>query len=89
MDGVFGLDFGTTNTVASLVEWSGNGLPRVRSLTDMGNGRPHPSVVWYSAEGPVVGCQARDRMSELGLGVFGDTVRSPKMYLGGTTPICV
>ena len=86
---VFGLDFGTTNSLVSFVEDdSGLGHPVVRKLTTVGN-RPHPSVVWYSANGPVVGRAARDQMSELGIGVFGDIVRSPKVFLGGHAPILV
>lgn len=88
MAGIFGLDFGTTNSVASFIN-PHRGAHRPILLTNRDDGRPHPSVVWYSAEGPVVGRKARDRMSELGLGVFGDVIRSPKMYLGSPSPICV
>ena len=53
------------------------------------DGRPHPSVVWYSGTDPVVGRLAKDQLNELGLGVFGDIVRSPKMFLGSPTGIYV
>ena len=87
---IFGLDFGTTNSLISFVQEDREaGQPVVRSLTHLTDGRPHPSVVWFSPEGPVVGRNARDKMSELGVGVFGDIVRSPKIYLGGPTPIVV
>jgi molecular chaperone DnaK (HSP70) len=36
-----------------------------------------------------VGRQAKDQLNELGLGVFGDIVRSPKMFLGSPTGIYV
>ena len=50
---------------------------------------PHPSVVWYPGADPVVGRRAKDQLSELGLGVFGDIVRSPKIYLGSPVGIPV
>ena len=90
MAGIFGLDFGTTNSLISFVQEDREaGRPVVRSLTHLTDGRPHPSVVWFSPEGPVVGRQARDQMSELGIGVFGDILRSPKAYLGGPAPVVV
>jgi molecular chaperone DnaK len=87
---VFGLDFGTTNSLVSFVQ-EDRELDRSvsRPLMHLADGRPHPSVVWYSAERPIVGREARDQMSELGIGVFGDIVRSPKRYLGGQVPIVI
>ena len=70
-----GFDFGTTNSLVSLV--SGD---RVIDLTE--DDRPHPSVVRYEGEEVIVGRAARDALEEVGLGVHGTTVRSPKMYLG-------
>ena len=85
---LFGLDFGTTNSLVSFIQEDREaGHPVVRSLTHLTDGRPHPSVVWFSPEGPVVGREARDQLSELGIGVFGDIVRSPKAYLGGPAPV--
>jgi molecular chaperone DnaK len=69
-----GFDFGTTNSLVSLV--SGD---RVIDLTE--DDRPHPSVVRYEGETVIVGREARDALEEVGLGVHGTTVRSPKMYL--------
>ena len=90
MAGLFGLDFGTTNSLVSFVQEDREaGRPVVRSLTHLTDGRPHPSVVWFAPEGPVVGREARDQMSELGIGVFGDILRSPKAYLGGPAPVVV
>ncbi|MBM3798159.1 MAG: Hsp70 family protein [Acidobacteria bacterium] len=87
MAGIFGIDFGTTNSVASFIQRDPNQnrwLPEV--FTDE-QGRPHPSVVWYSGSDTVVGRQAKDHLGKLGLGVFGDIVRSPKMFLGSQTGI--
>ena len=90
MAAIFGLDFGTTNSLVSFVQEDREaGHPVVRSLTHLTDGRPHPSVVWFSPAGPVVGRNARDKMSDLGVGVFGEIVRSPKIYLGGPAPIVV
>jgi molecular chaperone DnaK (HSP70) len=46
--------------------------------------------VWYPGGGdPIVGRHAKDQLNELGLGVFGDIVRSPKIFLGSPTGIYV
>lgn len=88
MAATFGLDFGTTNSVGTAIEPdpdTGRMSPRI--FTD--DGRPHPSVVWYPGDEPIVGRKAKEQLSELALGVFGDIVRSPKMYLGSPTDIYV
>jgi molecular chaperone DnaK (HSP70) len=88
MAATFGLDFGTTNSVATVIGPDPETMKVVaRVLTH--DGRPHPSVVWYSGTDPVVGRLAKDQLNELGLGVFGDIVRSPKMFLGSPTGIYV
>jgi molecular chaperone DnaK len=82
MAATFGIDFGTTNSLASVVVRDPDtGTAVVRPLTDA-DGRPHPSVVWYKGENPIVGRQAKDQLGEAAVGVFGDVVRSPKMFLG-------
>ncbi|HKP02116.1 MAG TPA: Hsp70 family protein [Chthoniobacterales bacterium] len=89
MAATFGLDFGTTNSVATVIgidPETGQLAPRPLLGPD---DRPHPSVVWYSGSEPVVGRAAMDQLSNLGLGVFGDIVRSPKMFLGSPTGIFV
>jgi molecular chaperone DnaK (HSP70) len=73
---IAGFDFGTTNSLVSIV--SGD---RVVDVLDE-EGRPHPSVVRYEGEEVIVGREARHALEEVGLGVHGNTVRSPKMYLG-------
>ena len=88
MAATFGLDFGTTNSVATVIGPDPETMKvGARVLTH--DGRPHPSVVWYSGTKPVVGRLAKDQLNELGLGVFGDIVRSPKMFLGSPTGIYV
>jgi molecular chaperone DnaK len=44
--------------------------------------QPHPSVVRYEGEETIVGREARRALEEVGLGVYGNTVRSPKFLLG-------
>ena len=89
MAATFGLDFGTTNSVVTAIgvdPETGKLGPRVLLGDDH---RPHPSVVWYSGSQPVVGRPAMDQLSNLGLGVFGDIVRSPKLFLGSPTGMSV
>jgi molecular chaperone DnaK len=74
---IVGFDFGTTNSLISVVQ-----RDRVIDLMDEVDGRPHPSVVRYEGEDVIVGREARRALEEVGLGVHGNTVRSPKMYLG-------
>ena len=45
--------------------------------------RPIPSVVCYEGAQKIRGRDAKRRLSETGRGVYGNIVRSPKMYLGG------
>ena len=88
MPATFGLDFGTTNSVVTVIGPDPETMrvgPRVLAQ----DGRPHPSVVWYSGAEPIVGRHAKDQLNDLGLGVFGDIVRSPKMFLGSPTGIYV
>lgn len=73
---VIGFDFGTTNSLISVV--SGD---KVINFLDDEN-RPIPSVVCYEGVKKIVGRAARERLAEAGLGVHGNIVRSPKMYLG-------
>ena len=57
----FGIDFGTTNSVAAAF----NGR-KVTPFTD-NNKLPHPSVIWYRGDGkPIVGRKAKDKIRELG-----------------------
>lgn len=71
-----GFDFGTTNSLISVVVGD-----RVLDLVDA-VGLPHPSVVRYEGQRTVVGREARQALEEVGSGIHGNTVRSPKMLLG-------
>ena len=74
--GVVGFDFGTTNSLISVVRGR-----RVLNLLDEDE-RPFPSVVCYEGGRTIVGREARRRLTQAGLGVYGNIVRSPKMFLG-------
>lgn len=73
---ILGFDFGTTNSLVSLVR--GTGV--IHYLDE--EQRPIPSVVCYEGERTIVGRKAKERLAEAGLGVHGNVVRSPKMLLG-------
>lgn len=73
---IVGFDFGTTNSLVSVVV--GN---RVIDVLDE-EGLPHPSVVRYEGEEIIVGREARHALEEAGIGVYGNTVKSPKFLLG-------
>lgn len=88
MVATFGLDFGTTNSLISVIRLDGE-TDRFEPSSYLIDGRPHPSVIWYPGDQPVVGRKAMDQLTEFGLGVFGDIVRSPKMFLGSSTGIYV
>lgn len=70
-----GFDFGTTNSVASVVV--GNEV-----ITFLENGQPIPSVVSFEGGKVEVGRAAHKKLASAGLGVQGTTVRSPKTLLG-------
>ena len=73
-DLVFGVDFGTTNSLAALVIGD-----EVRAFTE--EGKPHPSVVWYRGSDVIVGREARRHLESIEGGVAHGFVRSPKMRL--------
>lgn len=72
---VVGFDFGTTNSLASVV--IGTDV-----ITFLENEQPIPSVVSYEGGKVEVGRKAHDKLTSAGLGVQGSTVRSPKTLLG-------
>ena len=76
MKGIFGFDFGTTNSLISFVEGD-----RCISLLDR-SGLPHPSVVCYQGNEVIVGRKAKERLSTGASGIVGNIVRSPKSFLG-------
>ena len=73
---VVGFDFGTTNSLISLVR----GGRTINFLDE--DQRPIPSVVCYEGAQTIAGREARERLARAGLGIHGNIIRSPKMYLG-------
>lgn len=73
---IVGFDFGTTNSLISVVQGD-----RVISFAD-DEGLPVPSVACYEGGSVIVGREAKSRLSEAGLGVHGNVIRSPKTLLG-------
>ncbi len=71
-----GIDFGTTNSLISVISHVG----KVKSFTD--NDRPHPSVIRYENNRILYGNKAREKLEKSGVGVLGNTVRGPKKLLG-------
>jgi molecular chaperone DnaK len=82
--GAFGIDFGTTNSLAAVVD-GGRAISRVDPATS----RPHPSVVWYRGGEVVVGRNARDHMDRSEGGAPPGFVRSPKMSLRREGPLLI
>jgi molecular chaperone DnaK len=72
-----GFDFGTTNSLISVILRG-----RVTNVVADEDGLPFPSVVRYEGERVIVGRAAKQSLDEAGLGVYGNTVRSPKFLLG-------
>lgn len=79
---VFGLDFGTTNSLVSVVQGD-----TVIPLVDRIDGRPHPSVVWYRGGEVVVGRAAREHLDSGDGAAPAGLLRSPKMSLRRDGPI--
>ena len=72
---VVGFDFGTTNSLISII----TGNKAIDFLDD--NGLPVPSVVCYEGSKKIVGREAKERLGSAGLGIKGNVVRSPKIFL--------
>ena len=81
---IFGLDFGTTNSLAAVVV--GNSAQALAGEVD---DRPHPSVVWYRGSDIIVGREARNHLDSAEGGVAEGFVRSPKMALRREGPVHV
>ncbi len=81
---IFGLDFGTTNSLASIVVGE-----KMLSLVNEDDQMPHPSVIRYHGDEVVVGRAAKNAIETTDVGVIGDFVRSPKRYLGSGEKIHV
>ena len=74
---VVGFDFGTTNSLISVVVGG-----RAIDIVDPENGLPFPSVVRYEGEKKIVGRAAKEALDSAGVGIHGNTVLSPKFLLG-------
>src|SRR3954454_5236283 len=72
-----GFDFGTTNSLVSVVVGD-----RVIDVMDVETGRPHPSIVRYEGGQGGVGREAKEAVGAAGIGVHGNTFKSPKFLLG-------
>lgn len=73
---VIGFDFGTTNSLVSVVRGG-------QVINFLGpDGLPIPSVVCYEGGKTIVGREAKDRLATAGLGIQGNIVPSPKTLLG-------
>jgi len=81
---VFGLDFGTTNSLLSVIGRDGSPI----HFTDERD-RPHPSVVWYRGSEVIVGRKARENLDAGAEAITGSFVRSPKRLLDQDAPIHV
>ncbi|MDC0158492.1 Hsp70 family protein [Rhodospirillaceae bacterium] len=83
MDQIFGFDFGTTNSLISIIQEDkarGN-IQVVSYLTDEED--PHPSMVILKGDEILLGASAKDQANQNLDGVIGDVIKSPKIYLGG------
>jgi molecular chaperone DnaK (HSP70) len=74
-----GIDFGTTNTLISVI--IGN---EVKSFTDEKR-FPHPSVVAYIGSSTLVGKPAKDLLDSVSYGINDNIIKSPKRLLGKGT----
>lgn len=74
---VVGFDFGTTNSLISVVVGD-----RAVDVMNPLDGRPFPSIVRYEGAKTIVGRDAKDSMEAAGVGVHGNVVLSPKFLLG-------
>jgi molecular chaperone DnaK len=84
MAAIFGLDFGTTNSLVTVIQDG-----RALALTDRATNKPHPSVVWYRDPEIVVGAAARMHMDGVDSGAADGFLRSPKMNLRRGSPLHV
>jgi actin-like ATPase involved in cell morphogenesis len=80
----FGIDFGTTNSLAATIAGE-----RALALVDAATLRPHPSVIWYRGTQTVVGQEAKQHLDITEGGAPPGFVRSPKMRLRREGPIFV
>lgn len=70
-----GIDFGTTNSLISVVTQQN----KIKSFTE--KDRPHPSVVHYEGERVICGIKAKNKLEQNTIGIHGSAVRGPKKFL--------
>lgn len=73
---IFGIDFGTTNSLVSLVD-----RERPISFVDQTTNSPHPSVLWYRGDSVIAGNDAKQHLDLSSGAAPPGFVRSPKMSL--------
>src|SRR3954470_24287610 len=73
----YGIDFGTTNSVASAVS-----ATDASAYPYLDTGFPHPSFVWYSADGVRVGREAKQNYNTFAENAGHRFIRSVKRELG-------
>jgi molecular chaperone DnaK len=74
MGKMIGFDFGTTNCLISVIEGG-------RTINYLEGDLPHPSVVCYEADQVIAGRDAKQRLTDVSVGVVGNIVTSPKSLL--------
>ena len=74
----FGIDFGTTNSVAAVVTTADRAATPLMSA----QGTPYPSVVWYSPDGAKVGHVAKSNINAYAEMPGHRFIRSIKLQLG-------
>ncbi|KGK43269.1 hypothetical protein LH51_01140 [Nitrincola sp. A-D6] len=71
-----GIDFGTTNSLITVIL-----TEKARYFLD-GSNTPYPSIITYDSGVPVVGKAAKSRLENAGVSNVGDIIRAPKRLLG-------
>lgn len=70
-----GIDFGTTNSLVSLI----TSKEKVKSFLE--NDKPHPSVLMFGYDEIICGSAAKKKMEHRDFGVIGNFFRAPKRYI--------
>jgi molecular chaperone DnaK len=74
----FGIDFGTTNSVAAVFNSKG-----LTAYVEESMKLPHPSILWYrGSEKPIVGREAKNRIKDLSNTPGHCFVKSVKSHIG-------
>jgi molecular chaperone DnaK len=85
MMNAYGIDFGTTNSIAARCDAAG----KITAFTDRETNLPHPSVIWYRGDQTIVGSKAKHEIKGYA-GVAGHAfVQSIKRKLGKDQTITI